>query len=443
VQVIEGDQLIFTSLKSRGSQGYRIVSSSVGADPQEKRRFQSVSPSHQALTSDSENAVGISYYPLATGRYCVAKSFHAGAEPSGRGGFRVYTYGVILDESGMGVFGWNPFNVLYAMSGWEPDLEPPEVLDPVSLPCGIDNQFSHSISKTTQTFDVEWLRHLLECVLGGRRIAVPCGDDPISVARTLLMAIPGSVRRGLSFSAGIRYSLGRQLTMSFLGEPDRSLKRLLLGQPVSLVDLTELPDSAPEVSTVWGGMVEQCWRQRAGESLMSLMGRTINEEDEGVLEEAAGGQLSILAAEVASPEELVALMKQRSAWASESELVKGIQDEFWSAVGERLGYWLDRTDGESRRELSQATIGLASRCPALIDRLGEHLVGCLIAWGKECLEEAARAAVGLAQQGGLGDEASRRRLQRGLFDVLGKRAADHELVRAWGEIVGADASLAS
>ena len=95
---VHADQVIFTSIRSPTGEGYRIGAASPGVRSDEKRMIMQRSPSHASLCDESPTAVACSFYRLSTGRHCVASSRYAGVEHTGRGGQRVYTHLVLLDD---------------------------------------------------------------------------------------------------------------------------------------------------------------------------------------------------------------------------------------------------------------------------------------------------------------------------------------------------------
>ncbi|MBU0718028.1 MAG: hypothetical protein KJ749_07255, partial [Planctomycetes bacterium] len=101
---IKCDCAIFTSVRTSMGEGYRIIAASRGLRPDEKQVITRNSPSHNGTCAPPSSAdaetptvVGAAFYPLPPGRLCVALSTHAGAEHTGRGGPRVYTYNVVFD----------------------------------------------------------------------------------------------------------------------------------------------------------------------------------------------------------------------------------------------------------------------------------------------------------------------------------------------------------
>ena len=79
------DQAIFTSIRTPMGEGYRIIAASRGLRPEEKQAITRSSPSHDSLcwpadkgTEETENRYGAAFYPLPTGRFCVALSCYGG-----------------------------------------------------------------------------------------------------------------------------------------------------------------------------------------------------------------------------------------------------------------------------------------------------------------------------------------------------------------------------
>ena len=137
------DQAIFTSIRTPMGEGYRIIAASLGIRSDEKQTITRHSPSHEGLclgqtdtTRSFGGAQGAAFYPLPSGRFCVALSCPAGAEHTGRGGQRVYTHNVVIRADDWSLLGYNPFNVLRAMAAaglTTPQLTPPAVLPALGL----------------------------------------------------------------------------------------------------------------------------------------------------------------------------------------------------------------------------------------------------------------------------------------------------------------------
>ena len=98
-------QAIFTSLRGPTGSGYRLVATSGGLSRDERQQIATRSPSHDALCDPGPEATALSFYPLDSGRLCLAHSCYAGLEGSGRGGRRTYTRAVVIDAPGLARFG--------------------------------------------------------------------------------------------------------------------------------------------------------------------------------------------------------------------------------------------------------------------------------------------------------------------------------------------------
>ena len=82
------DQAIYTCIKSPTGQGYRIISASPGLEPSERGEILRRTPAVNGLCIDDADAIGVSFFPLSSGRHAILHTCHAGMEPTGRGGRR-------------------------------------------------------------------------------------------------------------------------------------------------------------------------------------------------------------------------------------------------------------------------------------------------------------------------------------------------------------------
>ncbi|MBN1488521.1 MAG: hypothetical protein JXA69_01270, partial [Phycisphaerae bacterium] len=113
-KVVGIDQAIFTCIRTPMGQGYRVVAASRGLRAKESSEIVTHAPSGDGLCDEGPEPVGISFYPLQSGRFCILHSRYAGAEPTGRGGQRAYTRAFVLDAEQLARFGNSPFQVLRA-----------------------------------------------------------------------------------------------------------------------------------------------------------------------------------------------------------------------------------------------------------------------------------------------------------------------------------------
>ena len=90
------EQAIFTSLRSRKSQGYHLVAQSSGLDDQLARRLCTWGPSHASLMNDHPDAESLNFHPLTDDWFAVSRTVYGGPEYSGRGGLQVFTQFLLL-----------------------------------------------------------------------------------------------------------------------------------------------------------------------------------------------------------------------------------------------------------------------------------------------------------------------------------------------------------
>ncbi len=272
---ISCDQAIFTSVRGPMGEGYRIIAASRGLKSDEKRSITRCSPSHDALcvpegeTSDGD-AIGSAFYVLPTGRLCVAFSFHAGGEHTGRGGQRVYTHNVVFAESEFARIAYNPFAVVRAMqsAGLEtPQLTPGATLptielpiDPASSPSFKPNNISLLLSLGRCTV----LRHLMEC----RTVALQLPRAWTEWCEALLLGIPGPMRAKFSFGAGLRFSVGRGHSIQVFSDTRKTAAARSSAQGMCFVD-GGTSDAVPE--SAWFAFVDRHW---SGGELNELRRRT-------------------------------------------------------------------------------------------------------------------------------------------------------------------------
>ncbi len=231
--VMQIDHAVFTSTATRMAQGYRIVASSAGLTSDEKKHITTASPSHSAMAAVNDDNVGLAFYPLKTGRYCIARSTHAGLEQTARGGQRVLTHCFALTADQLNTFDNNPFACLRALQAagvMEFDELPKGQLACVSLPAATDRKHGNVMGSVSATAAL---------------VATAFADDTLiaanapDIATTLEMAIlflPKPLRLEYSFTIGLKFAMARRYRMHAIGEADIATKRIVRGQPIQLIE---------------------------------------------------------------------------------------------------------------------------------------------------------------------------------------------------------------
>ncbi|MFQ5495248.1 MAG: hypothetical protein ACE5EX_07680, partial [Phycisphaerae bacterium] len=291
----------------------------------EKRTITRYSPSQNALChagSAAEDATppapGAAFYPLPSGRLCVAVSCSAGSEPTGRGGQRVYTHNVVFDREAFARCHYNPFAVVRAMAEaglTRPELTPPPVLDELELNLS-DQAMTTPNDETASMLSPAWCCHLLDGLLAGRSMVVHLAATWMHVAETVLMGVPGPRRIELSFGAGLRFSVGRCHRLSILRDDGGKCRMRIAGKPVQYIDATR-DEPAPAPASSWFAFVQRLWRQGdltrlgrrtslpfgdASDAALERIGRLYNDTD-AIPDTPVAGLLATVAERVRHPRE--------------------------------------------------------------------------------------------------------------------------------------------
>jgi hypothetical protein len=260
------DQAIFTSIRGPMGEGYRIVAASRGLRPEEKQAITRLSPSHDALCGqpaggvDEASPLAAAFYPLPTGRLCVAYSCYAGAEHTARGGHRVYTHNVIFAEQDFPRCGFNPFHVVRAMTAeglTVPQLTPDTVLPEVRLSINTDTAPSPVSFPTS--LDSLHRCYVLQRLFDERALIVPVQNGWLETTEALLMGVPGPMRSGISFGAGLRFSLGRCHRLHLFFDEKGAARSRIAGQPVEYLDAAVTPPDGS--ASAWVAFVDRHWRR--------------------------------------------------------------------------------------------------------------------------------------------------------------------------------------
>lgn len=292
--ILKCDQAIFTSIRGPMGEGYRIVAASRGVRPEEKQVITRCSPSHEALCWSPEEEptpgawYGAAFYPLPTGRFCVAYSRFAGAEHTARGGQRVYTHNVILDVQHFPLCGFNPFHVLRAMLAAglnEPQLKPPNVLDELTLriePGGAAKRDGQSVA----SIETRLRRAALRLMFEQRTFALPRHDSWIESAEALLLGLPGPMRAKFSFSAGLKFAMSRNHKVQVFRDDDASSRNKVEGQSGEYLTAADVGDEASK--SAWVKFVDGHWTRKAVDQLDRRTSRPFTDVSPPACERVAG-----------------------------------------------------------------------------------------------------------------------------------------------------------
>ncbi len=289
------EQAIFTSIRTPMGEGYRIIAASCGLRPEEKQAITRCSPSHGGLCDRDAEPVGplggvhgIAFYPLPTGRTCVALSCPAGAEHTGRGGQRVYTHCAVIESDDWPKLGYNPFNVLRAMTAAEltrPQLKPPNVVPELTLAVEVTPEtIQHAAVDTLPA--APYRAYILQELLEQRHLIVNVDSDWPAVAEAFLLGIPGPLRSMISFGAGLRFSPSRTHNLDLLRGDDTSIRQKVAGKSVEYLCLGAEPPVQTQPSA-WLTFVDRHWNKGDLVGLSRRTSRAIDDTGPGGREQLA------------------------------------------------------------------------------------------------------------------------------------------------------------
>lgn len=261
---VQVDQAVFTSLRTPTGEGYRIIASSGGIGPEEKKEITQRSGSHASLCEPSETAEALLSYRLTGGRQCVAWVRHAGTEHTARGGQRVHTHLVVMNAADFDRFSCDPLRVRAALRGAigaTPDLKPPTKLELLSLPTrsGTSSSAGARSSNSGAARGFDRIAAIVSAVLAGRHLVVPCSESPLATLAGVWSAVPLPVRRALALSAGLKFAPARRMHFSLTTGDEAATQRAIRGQDVEWFGAEGAEKDSAPVYGEWLALAHRLW----------------------------------------------------------------------------------------------------------------------------------------------------------------------------------------
>lgn len=230
------EQAIFTSLRSRKSQGYHLAACSPGLDEQQARCLLPWGPSHASLLDDRPHAESVNFHALASDWFALSRTVYGGPEYSGRGGLQVFTHFLLLRREQLSGYDNNPLilaRTARLLGNLRLVAQVPAHLSPLELPprpiTGCDAEFDGRVFLRE-----EIMRHLRT----PRRLAVLGLADPLAALAQVLRDLPADDRLQLSFTTGLKPSVRREFRLHFVPATDTALHAQLSQQGIDLVAAT-------------------------------------------------------------------------------------------------------------------------------------------------------------------------------------------------------------
>jgi len=215
------EQAIFTSLRSRKSQGYHLVARSPGVDEQVARSLCTWGPSHASLLADRPEAESLNFHALTGDWYAISRTIYGGPEYSGRGGLQVFTQFLLLRREQLAAYDNHPLLVaqtarllgnLRLMAHIPSQLATLELPDRPLKACPAQH--------ATRVFLRE---ELLRSLRYPNRVAVLGLADPLPVLTQIVRDSTRDERLKLSFTTGLRPSVHRDFRLHFVPAVDAPL----------------------------------------------------------------------------------------------------------------------------------------------------------------------------------------------------------------------------
>ena len=373
------DQAIFSSVRTPVGQGYQVVAASGGLTANEKRDITTRSPSHGGLCEDGQDATGMAFYKLSSGRVCLACSRDAGAEHTGRGVRRIYTHITVLTVEDFARFAFSPFSLVLAIEqtgALEVQLTPPRVLEllKVRTPEEVENG---PVSGVLGAFGTGWIAYALSVVLGGRRLVIGGNSDPFEWVAAVMLGVPGPLRADVSFSAGLRFSVGRQYAMTVVNGNLNPTRRLVRGQRLEYLEPKAGAAAPRHADSPWLQMVTRRYERSGGAGVAAIASRAIPDCSPEGLDRIGAIGCAMDAVKTAEERELLAMADDVLIADPVNDFEAGLTRELLAEAQSRLCRRL-RTDGRIDSCWSELLSLLGRNRPSADFALS--LVGVALEW---------------------------------------------------------------
>lgn len=250
---------VFTSIRSHTGEGYRIITATPGIKADERAEITRRCPSHGSFCEDSADAVGMSFSTLATERHFVAIHCHAGVEHTARGGQRVYTHFVVLDNAQFLRFGLDAGRVALAIARTIGDnlmLKVPPRLDPLNLVVLAGAEIN------TDATHLAAARNLSRCLMNACDQAISTPAEPLQTYCAASKLTPAFSRVRAACTVSLKFSPSRPVKLVIARKDGGEFARSLRGQEHAFVDLSASTPSASQALMPWFDFVDR--RIKAG-----------------------------------------------------------------------------------------------------------------------------------------------------------------------------------
>jgi len=363
--VVLCEQATYTAVRSQSGQGYRVTAQSGGIPASEISEIVRCTPAVGGLCADSPDAVGVSFFPLRSGRYAVLHTCHAGKEPTGRGGRRAYTRVVVVDAAGLRPFRNNPFALLRAVGaagGLEVDLTPAQILPQITLAPGShppSNRFSAAMKQLGKRCG----GCLADRLLAGDSMVASVEADSLALAEMALLVLPAPMRPSISCSAGVNFSISRRHRfVAIEGDPRRARQRIH-GTPYAFVNLTTEADPMPRLDHPWSRAVQRLFEAQPADPLPTAVADRFADEDMAALNRIADLCIALEKARSVDLPDLIDLATPYLSLHAPSPLERDLARQMIRLTTDRLTSLIPHADAQSLAGLWQRLLLLTPQLP--------------------------------------------------------------------------------
>jgi hypothetical protein len=252
------EQAVFTSAQTDRGEGYHVAAISPGVCEADMRELGTWGPSHDAMLSSDPGAASVNFHPLPSGAFCVSRTTPAGWEYSGRGGFRVYTQGLIVPPKALSQFANNPFALMRAAAAGG-SLRQYEKIPPSLAPFRLVGRAacadSALLTRLSNTLGPEWIAAIVQAALQSVSLAIANGPPAEHVVCGLLNCLPVECRTEFSFSTGLKFSSRRPFRVVALADDVEERQRVDRLYNITVIDLARTPPAACAAVDHWAQWV--------------------------------------------------------------------------------------------------------------------------------------------------------------------------------------------
>lgn len=262
------DQCVFTSVRSPMGEGYRIIAKTPGIKPEEAAELPQRAPSHGGLCEKDEHATGMLAFQLASGRYAIGFSRHAGREHTARGGLRAHTHFVVIDETDYSAFNFDPWAVVAAIRTADDDkplLKARPQFSKLELfpETTVDR---HQVAEN----DPQALMHVVRVFLGTDAVVVDRNNYPHELAWLAWRLTPAFARKSLSVSDGVCFAPARSIQHPFIYGDTNAARNLIADRPEGWCVLADATEPEGYQPSAWIAYIEQSIADGNVESAIAL-----------------------------------------------------------------------------------------------------------------------------------------------------------------------------